>query len=125
MSPKLMVTRSLTGSMLKRFAPYSGIIASTRVTRAPHPTRRMARLDPMKPSPPVISTRAPRKTAGSSSAGTAHLLERVPNRFGNEVDVAVPQPDVQGEGQDFVGQPLGDRQRAAAVAEVRIRRLEV
>ncbi len=44
--------------MLNRLPPYSGIRLSSTVTSAPSSTRRCARLDPMKPTPPVINTLA-------------------------------------------------------------------
>src|SRR5215813_1536474 len=56
MSLRLIVTWSWIGSTLKTLPPWLSSMASRRVTRAPRATRRMARLLPRKPSPPVIST---------------------------------------------------------------------
>ena len=53
--------------MFARLPPYSGISESTSATSAPSSTRRRARFEPMKPSPPVISTRLP---------GVAHRRHR-------------------------------------------------
>src|SRR5262249_51725423 len=46
---------------LKRFPPYSGTRLSTRTTRAPAPTKRCARTEPIKPRPPVMRTFLPAK----------------------------------------------------------------
>ncbi len=54
-----MRTLSRTGSMLAMSAPYAGSIESTSNTLAPSSTKRMAKLLPMKPIPPVINTRRP------------------------------------------------------------------
>src|SRR5437867_11012155 len=47
--------------MLKRFPPYSGMRLSINVTFAPKSTRRRARFDPIRPTPPVMRTLAPEK----------------------------------------------------------------
>src|SRR5215510_10679024 len=52
-------TRSAIPSMLKRYAPESGIRESMMRTLAPRSTSDRAMLLPMNPSPPVIITRRP------------------------------------------------------------------
>src|SRR5882724_1796495 len=54
-------TRPATPARLRRLPPYSGMRLSTMLTRAPRRTSARARLDPMKPRPPVMSTRLPAK----------------------------------------------------------------
>src|SRR5438128_958711 len=71
--------------MLKRLPPYSGIMASTRVTRAPASTRRSARFEPMNPRPPVIRTRAPALEGPQVVAGQPPALLVVGVQVG-EVD---------------------------------------
>src|SRR2546421_9417775 len=53
--------------MLKRLPPYSGMSESTSTTSAPSESRRRARLLPMKPRPPVMSTRSPSYKLGMCS----------------------------------------------------------
>src|SRR3954454_20805581 len=125
MSPKWRVTRSRTGWMLKRLPPYSGIMASTRVTFAPPSTRRRARVDPIKPSPPVIITRLPRKASARGSTGKAHLLQAVGPRRGDGTNVCRRQADEQRQRQYLAGQALADRQRPGPIAQVGISGLAV
>src|SRR5437016_4901331 len=69
-------------SRLKALPPYSGIRLSTTVTSAPRPTRRRARLEPMKPRPPVMSARRPANQAKRGSSVTAQTLIRSGSRIG-------------------------------------------
>src|SRR5271157_2140677 len=55
-SEKFTLTRSSISLMLKRLPPWRGSMLSTMVTRLPKRTSSMARLLPMKPSPPVMRT---------------------------------------------------------------------
>src|SRR6266850_2187986 len=57
----LTLTRSPTPTMLNKLPPYSGMRLSTSVTCAPNSTRRRARLEPIKPSPPVMRMFRPSK----------------------------------------------------------------
>ena len=50
------VTRSSIPAMFAGLPPYAGISESTRVTFAPSSTSRHASVEPMNPSPPVMST---------------------------------------------------------------------
>ena len=61
------MTRSRISAILAKLPPYSGIILSTRRTLAPRVTRRRANAEPIKPRPPVITTRAPLKTSRRKS----------------------------------------------------------
>src|SRR5262245_54734701 len=53
----LILNRSSTSARLKILPPYSGIRESTTRTCASNSTSRRAKLEPIKPRPPVIRTR--------------------------------------------------------------------
>ena len=53
----LIVSRSRRSATLCRLPPYWGIRLSASVTSAPSVSSRRARFEPMKPRPPVMSTR--------------------------------------------------------------------
>src|SRR6058998_3496188 len=59
MSAMLTRTRSAMPSMLNGLPPASGRNESTRSTSAPSATNRCARLEPMKPRPPVTINERP------------------------------------------------------------------
>src|SRR5262249_4690443 len=62
------VRRSANGAMFARLPPYSGISESTSSTLLPAATSSCASVAPMKPRPPVISTRLFAKTSARSGA---------------------------------------------------------
>ena len=59
----LIRTADSMSATLKRLPPYFGMSESTSSTRAPMVTSRRARLEPMKPSPPVMRTNLARPLA--------------------------------------------------------------
>src|SRR5687767_9309059 len=61
-------TRSFIGSILNRLPPYSGVRLSISVTFTPRSTRLAARLDPIKPSPPVIRAFFPKSFTSKISS---------------------------------------------------------
>src|SRR5580704_11999066 len=62
-------TRSSMPRMLNRLPPYSGTRLSTSVTFAPKSTSFIARLEPINPNPPVISTLVPANRSRSLADG--------------------------------------------------------
>src|SRR5262249_6113863 len=67
--------------MFQRLPPYSGIMLSTSVTCAPSSTRRIASVEPINPSPPVISAREPRNPSCGIGCLSEHIrrIELVPS----------------------------------------------
>ena len=84
MSEMFTATASRTGAMLKRLPPNCGTSESRIVTLAPSRTRRIARLLPRKPSPPVISTLRPRKSSRAIMAGCRGCPAAI-DAFANDV----------------------------------------
>src|SRR5947209_1894507 len=67
MSAMLSRTRSRMSEILARLAPPSGTMLSTSTTSAASPTSRRASAEPIRPTPPVISTAAPLKATNRGS----------------------------------------------------------
>src|SRR5690349_3017195 len=120
-SQKFTRTWSRTGSTLNGLPPYSGIMASAIVTTAPAFARRMASVEPMKPSPPVTSTRLPRQAASRletsvtpPSASRARHVGRRPQQASRFVE-----RNVAGRRRD---RQRHERARAADQGQARPRR---
>ena len=111
--------------MLKRFPPYSGIMASTSVTLAPSLTSRMARFEPMKPRPPVINTRAPAKERCSCGFGIDQLLHRIVDRTCHRVDLFVGESDKEWQRKDLCRRLFCHWEATAVIAQVAVRGLQM
>src|SRR5204863_4084170 len=83
--------------------PWVGTSESTSRTPAPASTSARARFEPMKPSPPVISTRLPPKYAATSGSGTRELsqgrsqAERARREHGRTREPALATPVSTGD----------------------------
>src|SRR5437016_4731101 len=78
-SESLTLTLSLISEMLNSLPPCSGIRLSTSSTSASSSTSRFARLDPMKPSPPVMITRRSLKTLSATISRRTLTSEQKPS----------------------------------------------
>src|SRR6266851_1049413 len=81
-SAMLTRTRSRMSAMLARLAPASATMLSTSSTSAPSATKRRANAEPIRPTPPVIITCAPRKAAERRSEFWLTNLALVPDACG-------------------------------------------
>src|SRR2546430_1943840 len=97
---------------------------STIITRAPRLTSASATLLPMKPMPPVTSTRLP-ENAVSTASVTGELLRSCRDQAADLPNVLGRQPDVERERDDLRGDLLGSGQAARQDAEVAVGRLQV
>src|SRR5205814_9831468 len=97
---------------------------STIITRAPRLTSASARLLPMKPMPPVTSTRLP-ENAVSTASVTGELLRSCRDQAADLPNVVGRQPDVERERDDLRGDLLSSGQAARQDAEVAVGRLQV
>src|SRR5436190_13535463 len=80
----------------------------------------MAKLEPMKPRPPVIRTRAPLNARPIVSGSTRYLLRPLVDRLSNNLDLVGPQSHVHRQRQDFARDRLSYGQRTGAIAQVLI-----
>src|SRR5262245_61870609 len=80
-------------SRLNGLPPYSGTRLSMSSTSAPRSTSRRARLDPMKPSPPVTTTRLARNAANRSATSfPAHFSPVAPGPVKRPTGSGAAQP---------------------------------